>query len=445
MGFEMNGLTHKIAFNTLIQIAAKILITAINLVTTALLTRYLGPASYGDYLIAIGFITIFNTSADWGTTLITVREASQNQHHQSQIIGNSFILRNTLALVSLLAALLVAVNSPYNQSLKLLTLIASFAIISLSLKTSFYIIFQVKLKFQNWAASEITSAAANLFLCSFFIVSRLPLVFFILALIVSHSLAAVTAALLSRRLISLNLSPSSKILKRLFQECLPMGAILFLYSLYITVDKFILRALGYTAAVGLYGLAYRIRDVSVQPAAYFMNTLLPILSAKAKVNFYSDFKIFYQKALDILIIMGLGLFLFFFLFSHPIFLLLGGSKFAVSSQTLRLISFSIFISFLNHLTGYSLISLGKQTAALKINLFTVFLNIFLNLILIPRFSYLAAIFNLTLTEFLNFIFTSFIIYQKTQIIPSFVSFPKTALLLFQKYAKITKFFNLKLK
>ncbi len=434
----MKSLSHKIAFNTLIQIFAKVFVTTINLLTTAFLTRYLGPASYGDYLIALGFITMFNTSADWGTTLITVREASQNPRQQESIIGNTFLLRNTLAVISLLISIAVALFTPYGHSLKLLIVVANFAILSLSLKTSFYIIFQTKLKFQNWAASEIVTATVNLLLCLFFIYLELPILFFIISLILAHTLAALTAALLSRPLLSLNLTPNPKLLKKLIKESLPMGAILFLYSLYITADKFILKACGFATGVGIYGLAYRIRDVSIQPAAYFMNTLLPIFSSESKNTSFSRFKILYQKAFDVLILMGLGLFLFYSFFSRPIFLLLGGDKFTASSLALRLISFSIFISFLNHLTGYTLISLKKQTTALKINLFTVSLNLLLNLLLIPRFSYFAAIFNLTLTEILNFIFTSLIIYKKTRYLPSFFSFPQTTFLLFKKYVKLAK-------
>lgn len=435
----MQSLSHKIAFNTLVQIFAKIFVTAINLITTALLTRYLGPSSFGDYLIALGFITIFNTSADWGTTLITVREASQNRKQENQIIGNSFLLRNSLALASFLIALFVCQHTPYNQSLRVLITVANFAILSLSLKTSFYIIFQTKLKFQNWAASEIVASIINLFLCTFFILSKFPLLYFILSIFLTHTVAALFAAILSRSLLKLNLTPNPKILKRLFKESLPMGAVLFLYSIYITFDKFILKAVGLSAAVGIYGLAYRIRDVSIQPAAYFMNTLLPVFSSQSKsAKSFPRFKILYQKAFDILILMGLAIFLFYFFFSSPIFLILGGSKFAPSSLALRLISFSIFISFLNHLTGYTLISLRQQKSVLKINIFTVFLNLILNLLLIPRFSYYAAIFNLTFTEFLNLIFTSYLIYNKTKFIPKITSFPRTAIFLFKKYSQFLK-------
>lgn len=58
------------------------------------------------------------------------------------------------------------------------------------------------------------------------------------------------------------------------------------------------------------------------------------------------------------------------------------------------------ISFLSHLFGYSIIALGRQTKLIWPNLFLVVFNIILNLILIPKISYIGAAIVTVLTEIL---------------------------------------------
>jgi len=79
---------------------------------------------------------------------------------------------------------------------------------------------------------------------------------------------------------------------------------------------------------------------------------------------------------------------------------------------LRILVFATFIAYFNHLTGYSLIALGKQKVSLIVAIIALVWNVSLNLIFIPRYSYLAAAAITIATEGLVLILTSVYLARK---------------------------------
>lgn len=147
----MASLSHKIAWNTLVQMGGKVATTSLGVIITILLTRYLGPAGFGTFTFILVFVAMFGSLADWGMTLITVREASKNPMGSSEIIGNILIIRLFLAVLAAAVAIVVINFFSADFSIKILVTVASLSLIASSLKTSFQIIFNVKLRMENSA------------------------------------------------------------------------------------------------------------------------------------------------------------------------------------------------------------------------------------------------------------------------------------------------------
>ena len=104
-----------------------------------------------------------------------------------------------------------------------------------------------------------------------------------------------------------------------------------------------------------------------------------------------------------------------FLFSGPIVRILGGEDFLSSALPLRILSFVVGLVFLNNLSGKALIALDLQKAGMKIYIFGAILNILLNLLVIPRYSYIGASVTTLITEVLVTIMMFAVLYQKTDL------------------------------
>ena len=385
------------------QMAGKVAATFLGVVITILLTNYLGPAGFGVYTAITVFVLLFGSLADWGLSLITVREAAKNEREANQIIGNVLLVRLVLTLGAVLVVnllvhfwpTLVISPLPSGMDVPRLVLITSFFLLAISLKTSFQIIFNVRLAMQNSAISDLTANVVAIGLILFLTMQRAGLEEILWAFNVGHFLAAGVAAVLGFKMLRLDFKWLAGRSKFLLREALPMGSILIIFTIYNRVDTVILAHFRPEAEVGYYGLAYRIYEVLVQGAAFFANAVLPILSGLALTDRKRMAEI-YNKSWVILMVMGMAVAGVNFVLSPLLPVVFKG--FSGSVVAMQILSLSLMVSYLNHLNGYTIIALGKQWWSLGIAVVALMVNVGLNLWLIPLFSYPAAAFITFVTE-----------------------------------------------
>lgn len=431
----MASLSHKIAWNTIAQVAGKVASTGLGVAITYLLTHYLTHADYGIYIFSLVFVTMFGTIADWGLTLITVREASKNEPEAQTIIGNVVVVRFLLAVVAAALAALVINFSNYDATTKLVTMIASLYLLALSLKSSFQIIFQTKLVMEYWAVSEVAANGLTIVLLWGLMATGAGLPAIVLAFLAGDVLAALVAALLGYKLLPVRLSLFRPGTKYLLWEALPMGAILVVFTIYNRVDTVILSYFKGADAVADYGLAYRIFEVVVLGAAFFSNAILPVISNLAATD-RATLRVFFRRAYVVLGFLGIGAAVTTFVLAPVGIGLLGGESFSGAVLALQLLSLALVVSYFNHLNGYTMIALGRQWDSLLIAGVALVVNVGLNLIFIPRYSWAAAAVITALTEALIVAMSLYFIRRELGVLPSFKDIPEVVKEAIAKRGKI---------
>lgn len=429
----------KIAFNTIIQIIGRGVVIGFMVITTALLTRRLGVAGYGDYVFITAFLMFFSSMADWGTGIISVREASKDRNLEKKIYGNALLLRLAIAALSFFIINLLILILPQFSGLVLPAVIASTLLFFWSLRTSCQIIFQTKLRFEQHVLVEIFASGLFVLFLVLVLGFSSDLTWIFLALSSASFLAAILALILGQRLTGFDLQPDGQLMKRIVKEALPTGALLLVFSIYNRLDIFILQSFKGAEPVGIYGLAYKVHDNLVLGAAFLANAFFPVISQYGNISElkkeFAPMREIYQKLFDVLLMAGLVMIVFVLIFSPLIIRIIGGREFSASVFALRILVFGTFIAYFNHLTGYSLIALGKQKISFSIAVIALAWNIGLNLLLIPRFSYLAAASITIATEGLVLILTSFYLAKKFNLKPA-ISFHKTFIELIKNRGKI---------
>lgn len=437
-------LSQKVALNTIVQIVTKAVTVIFGFLTMVILTGYLGPEGYGNYMYVLTLVVLFGGFADWGTATIGVREASKDEEKQNLILSNVFLIRLVLALGGGLLMVLASFYLPLKTANELLVrqgiLFGALLLVLFALKASFGVIFQTRLQIYKLAVADIAASLLVFLLSWFFIKNQLGLVYLIIAVILANIVAVILAASLAIKTIKFKFQPHWPLIKNFLKESLPMGAILLLLTLDNKIDTVMLGLIKGSGAVGIYAVAYRIYDVLILGAAYLMSSLLPVLSQYADIQKWQErIKIIYQKSFDILFIMGLAAALFAFLFSPLIIKLITQERFVEffdSTVVIRILSLAIFLSYFNHLTGYTIVALGKQRWYFLVASSALVFNIVANLVVIPKFSYYGAAVITVLTEGLTLVITSFFIFRLLKIIPNFREAPKTLISLIKKRGKI---------
>ena len=437
-------LSQKVAFNTFIQIASKIITVSFALLTTILLTGYLGKEGYGDYIYIITLAIIFGSLADWGTATIGVREVAKEKESQGKLLGNIFILRlglSFLAIVLLFAfSLFLPIQTQNPLLLRKMIKIATLIVFLVAIKASFGIIFQSRLEMQKAAVADITTSLLIFFFSWYVVQKGLGLGPLVWAVVWASGVAVVIAGILALKTARYVFQIDKEIMAELIRESLPMGAILLMFTMDNKIDTVMLGAIKGSGAVGIYAIPYRIYDVLILGAAFLMNALLPVISQYSDLERWKDkLRQIYQKAFDILFLMGSAGLVFILIFAPAIVRLLTWQRFGEfgdSVTVLRILVLAMFIAYFNHLTGYTIVALGRQRPYFFVAFGALIFNVIANLIAIPRFSYYGAAGVTVLTEGLVLMITSIFIFRLLKIIPSPVEFPKTLVEIFKTRAKI---------
>lgn len=413
--------------NTTAQFFGRSFSVLVSVVLTAYLAREqgLGKSGYGEYSFITAFVLLFGTVADWGTNIITVREASQNPAKQPVIFGSILFFRLALSLAAAVTLFVIAVFVPQLQKLLLPITVGSLVLIFLSFKTSLGIVFQTLLRFSNSALVEIASSLSFLILVLlFFQFSKNVLVVifcWLLATIISSSVAF----MLVRKIVKISCKLDFGTINRVFKESLSAGALFVVFTIYNRVDVIILQAFKGSLDVGSYSLAYKVHDNLVYAAAFLMNSVFPYLASSFANKDYKAVRYHYQKMFDLLLILG-GAAVFVISLAAPlIVLVLGGSQYPESVDLVRILVLATFVAFLNHLTGYSLIAFGKQRTSLLIAIGALILNIIANLIFVPLYSYKASAWTTVATEGFVLVLSTFAIAKAINKFPSLFSFAET--------------------
>jgi O-antigen/teichoic acid export membrane protein len=438
-------LSQKVALNTIIQIIAKVITVGFGLALMILLTSSLGREGYGNYMYILTLVILFGSFADWGTGVIGVREASKEEKKkQEEILVNIFFLRLLLACLGAWLMILAGFLLPLKVAEPLLIrqgiFLGSIILVLFAFKASFGLIFQTKLQIQKLAVAEILGSALVLFFSWLFLKINWGLSSLIMAVILANLAAVFLAGFLAFKTIRFTWHLDLKFLKNFLKESLPMGAILLMFTVDNKIDTVMLGSLKGSAAVGIYAVSYRVYDVLILGAAYLMGSLLPVLSQYAhQPGGREKLRIIYQKSFDVLLFMGLGALFLSFVASPFLIKFLTQQRFGEfldSVIVLKILSLAILFSYFNHLTGYTIISLGKQNNYFKVALAALIFNILANLIVIPYFSYFGAALVTVFTEGLTLVITTFFIFRFLKIVPSPFTFPGTLKQLIQKRGKI---------
>lgn len=411
--FLKDFLTGLVFKNTLWQAIGKgVSLTVSLFLITPILTSYLGESGYGVYVFVTAFVLFFGNVADWGTNIIGVRESAVGRKNRSAIFNTVLFFRLMIALLILvLINSVIRVKEDWSQFVQPVT-VASLVIVFLSLKTSFGVIFHTLLRFKYAATAEIVGTIA--FLISVWYAKTINgnVVMVMWGWVISTAFATLVAFWFVRKLHTFSMFIAPQIIKRIFLEALPTGALLVVFTIYNRVDIVILEHFRGVAEVGVYGLAYKVYDNGVMGAAFLMNSLFPLLAVSFKKKRAKKYLIY---GLKIIFLFGIFVGMVMFFLSTPLIRFLGQGEFVESEIVLKILSGALVLAYLNHLIGYSLIAFNKQRTSLQIAVLALLLNITLNTMFIPKYSYIAAAYITVITEGFVLILTGFVLLKMVRI------------------------------
>lgn len=380
---------HKTIFNnTLYQIIAKIFTAGTGFLITILIAKSFGASGYGDFVKITSFIVFFYLAIDLGLNAIYLQVDQEMKKFK-----DFFYSRILIALVVFIASNLIAFILPYNPlentgfspMVRLGIFIFSLSFFSQAVIFSTSAVFQKELKYSRYMWAVILGSLINLALVYVFTVFNVSLLLTVFAFV----FGGLSTALVSLALSGKTLFPISfdfEYIKKIIIKAWPISVMLIFNLVYFRADTFLLALFKESKDVGVYGLSYKFFDFLIALPLFLSNSLYPLLLQTKKNS--RKYKSIVRIYLFVFIIFGVILVIPFW-FISPLFALIK-IEYLEAVLPFRILLLSLPIFFATSFLQWIFISLEKQKFLMWIYLIAAILNIVLNLIFIPSYSYLAS-------------------------------------------------------
>jgi len=191
--------------------------------------------------------------------------------------------------------------------------------------------------------------------------------------------------------------------KPTIKEALPFGLSGIFIMIYYWIDSVMLSLLQGDTVVGWYNASYRLVLVLAIIPSAILTSLFPLMS-----RFYESseksLRFSYEKSFKYLLIIAVPIGVGMTLLADRIILLVYGSEYTPSIIALQILIWSEVLIFLSIVFGNLLNSINKQIIVTRQTAIAAILNVIMNLLLIPRYSYVGASIATVATECFAFMF-----------------------------------------
>jgi O-antigen/teichoic acid export membrane protein len=389
--------TQRVAKNSIAPMLLNLFNRLIDFAFAALMLRILQPANAGNYYFAIVIVGWLEIVMNFGLNTYLTREVARERSNANanRFLLNTSILRMILggvALPVLIAGLLIG-NGVFQLTIDtaITIVILALAQVPSSLSTGITAMFYAYEKAEYPAAISVVTVLLK-------VMFGVPVLFagggIVGLALVSLVVNVITFVILSRLMFQLIIKPkyeSDPALRgSMLRESFPLMINHLLATLFFKVDVPMLQAIQGPTVVGWYSTAYKWLDALNIIPAYSTIALFPVMSRQA-VEDKDALMRSTRFGIKFLVMVALPLAVATTFLAPFLVLVLGGSAYLPHAATaLQIMIWSIPFGWINSITNYILIALGQQSKLTRAFVVGLSFNIIANLILIPRFSYVAA-------------------------------------------------------
>jgi len=397
-------LKNTIAKNVTLSFLGDIFVKFIGFLVVIAIARFLGDASLGTYSFIITLVWIVFKISELGLDMIIRRDvAREKEKVNNAFFSNILSLRILTAILAFLITLSIIYLTQKPTEVKNLTFIAALGMVFFNIgmifRSAFYALQKMRYEVVVKIISNIVFLLGILFL---FFGFGLKMIFVFLFL--RYFLSLVLSFFLFKRKIAreIKLNVSIKKWKTIIKESYFYWLITGISILYFKIDIILLSFLQNETVVGWYTGGYRIIDMISLIPVTIVSTIFPVMS-ELFITSKEKLKKLYKVAFRYLLITALAIVIFFTILANPIVNLLYGDSFTNSALVLKVLILAQALMFITLLISNLLGAINKQKSVVITSAIALFINILLNLMLIPKYSFMGAGWATLIAEIINVI------------------------------------------
>jgi len=398
----------RIAKNTAVLLISRITSYVLNFLFFMYTARYLGTEGFGILSFALAFTGIFGIFIDFGLGQLTIREVARDKSLTSKYLVNISAMKVILAVIIFgLIALVINLLGYPEQTIKVVYLL-SFSVIFNAFTQVFNSIFQGFEKMEYVSLGQILNSILMLSGVIFAIKLGVGVVgftspFLIASIVVlGYSLFVLKWKFVNTTLIEApwKIGIDWNFWKSTIKEALPFGLTGIFITIYYYIDTVMLSLIvpNANAVIGWYNAAYRLILVLISIPSLYVTAIYPVMSKFFKSS-EKSLKFIFERSIKYMLLISIPIVIGTTLLADRIILLIFGSEYVPSIIALQILIWSFLFASIGGVFGYLLNSINRQATLAKIVGCGMALNIMLNMLFIPNYSYIGASIATDITRF----------------------------------------------
>jgi len=367
---------------------------------TVIIARTLGDTVYGQFAFIIAFAQLFQVLADFGLNIIGVRELSINKNEFQKYLSNFLGIKLIVSFITFALILITTQVLDKPDYIKHLIYIAGGYIVFYTGADFLRSVFRAQEQFKYEAYTKISQHLLLLILV-LFAARHTSLSQFAWSYFISAVYAAfITAWVVWKRFSHFSFAFDRKLIRTLIKESWPLALANVFVVIYFRIDTIMLSLMQSDKETGWYNAAYLLIFSLAFFAYIIIMSVYPRLTQLVHESLYHA-KRLYRQSLLLVTVAGIVILGIAALIARHIIPLLYGQEFLPAVKIFYILALAVFFSYLAHVWLYTLNALGKQKIYTWATAIGMTLNLVLNFIFIPRYSYIGAAWTTVATEIVS--------------------------------------------
>ncbi len=390
----------RVAKNSLAPMALNLFNKGIDFAFAALMLRILGAENAGKYYVAISIASWFEILANFGLNTLLMREVSRERASANRYLVNTTVLWLLTGLggavpIVIYVLSLAAGARPLAQDTTLAIVLFIVGMIPGGVSTGLTALFYAYEKAEIPAALTTVSTIIRVSLGVLVLLAGAGFVGLAgVSIIVNIVTMALLLWLACREFFVPRWEFDWTLQKGMVWESFPLMINHLLATLFFKVDVLLLERLGGrillatgNTVVGWYSTAYKWLDAINIVPSFFTMAIFPVMSRQADESPHQMMTT-YRLAVKLLIVVALPLAIVTLCAAPLLVQVLGGSDYLPhGAVALQLMIWSIPIGWINSITNYVLIALGRQRMLTRAFVVGLGFNLIANIIFLPKYDY----------------------------------------------------------
>jgi O-antigen/teichoic acid export membrane protein len=380
--------TGRIVRNTVSLSSAYVGQKLLSFIYFTLIARLVGVLDTGVYVFALSYSTLWSVMVDFGLSNLLQREIAQKPEETKKLVSATLLLKMVYGFLAVVAGMTVLqfLNQP-PQTVNMVA-IAMAVMLFDSLNLTIWSAFRGHHKLQYESVSIVASQ------CIVLVVGLVGLHFdaqlevLIAALLAGSVFTSIVAVILCRRHLGFWPLPSYQPFpfRRLFRESFSFGLAGAFTRVFASIDSVLLGQMVSKAAVGFYAVPNKVVFSAQFIPAAFSAAIYPAMS-----HYYLRDKekmvAIFRQALLFLFLIAMPMTVGLYVLTPVVVRELYTGAYDPSIPAMRILVWGIIFGFLEFPLGALLAATGQQTKNSITRAIVMTVNVVLNILLIPRYSF----------------------------------------------------------